>query len=232
MQLPISPRKVTGALLIAVAVLTGLDLLFQTIRFTTGHESLLGMTRLFNLDEEANAPTWYASATLLASGLLLGLIAADAHQRGARGRWQWTLLAVVFVFLSLDETAAIHETVNETLEQLTVRAGHEVKWDLFSVALAAAMGAYCFRFVLELPARTRLLFIVGGALYVLGAAGIEIAGKAVPAIYDAPGFRKEMFTLVEELLEMLGIVVFIHALMLHLRDHVGEIHLTFRRERT
>src|SRR5688572_25758727 len=62
-------------------------------------------THLLSLSEEGNLPTWYSSSLLLGCSIVLGLIAAD----GGRFAGRWKLLAVVFVYMSIDEAIEIHE---------------------------------------------------------------------------------------------------------------------------
>lgn len=61
---------------------------------------------IFNLDAEQNLPTWLSSlqfGMVAAGALLAGRCAAGAH------RVAWWVLSGVFLFLSADETATIHE---------------------------------------------------------------------------------------------------------------------------
>ena len=61
---------------------------------------------LFNLDEEQNLPTWLSSlqfAAVTAAAALAGTASAG------RERLAWWTLAAVFLFLSADETALVHE---------------------------------------------------------------------------------------------------------------------------
>ena len=64
---------------------------------------------LFDLDEERNIPTLYASITLLFCSVLLSII-AFARKNGSMSAFlQWLGLAGIFLFLSIDEAVIIHE---------------------------------------------------------------------------------------------------------------------------
>jgi hypothetical protein len=76
-----------------------------------------------NLDAEANLPTWYSSSQLLAIGVLFALAAYWRTDTARRGRVLIGLLAAVFVLLSLDETATIHEWLGQKSDALLL-GGH------------------------------------------------------------------------------------------------------------
>jgi F0F1-type ATP synthase membrane subunit c/vacuolar-type H+-ATPase subunit K len=78
------------------------------------------------------------------------------------------------------------------------------------------------RFLVHLPRRVRRLFLAAGGTYVGGALGMELIGGnyaswATQLPYSSERYMTyAMITTVEELLEMVGIVVFLHALMLYM----------------
>ncbi len=65
---------------------------------------------LLNLEQEANVPTWYSSGKLLVLSVLSLVFAAaagDARRPGPVALWGMT--AALFLGLSMDETATLHE---------------------------------------------------------------------------------------------------------------------------
>ena len=75
-----------------------------------------GRYDLVNLDKEANLPTWYSSAKLLALGALAWwfAVAADGPRRAER-RACWYVAAAGFLLLSMDQTAQVHERAGRAL---------------------------------------------------------------------------------------------------------------------
>jgi len=64
---------------------------------------------LFETAAEANIISWFSSLLLLIAGALLLLIArVETHSADTYAR-HWKILAWVFFFLSMDETASLHE---------------------------------------------------------------------------------------------------------------------------
>lgn len=70
------------------------------------------LLQLFELDEESNLPTWLSSFLLLNNAIALLLICNNVVNRN----WQWLVLAVGFLILSVDEVAGLHETFHSTIE--------------------------------------------------------------------------------------------------------------------
>jgi hypothetical protein len=83
-------------------------------------------------------------------------------------------------------------------------------------------------FLAALPAPTRGLFIVAGAVYVGGAVGMELVeGYVVEDYHGTENLAFIVASTVEEGLEMVGIVIFIRALMGYLGDTTGTVELRF-----
>lgn len=78
MTLAIDPARVTRCLSIVVGLLVVASLGGQFSKRVLGHDRLLGLVSLFNLDYEGNIPSWYSSiALLLAAGLLMVIARAS-----------------------------------------------------------------------------------------------------------------------------------------------------------
>jgi len=78
---------------------------------------LLTELSLFDLDVEANLPSWYSSVKLLGVAILSAALASG------EGRRVWALHALLFVGLSADEAASIHEGLARGLMELPMLSG-------------------------------------------------------------------------------------------------------------
>jgi hypothetical protein len=77
---------------------------------------------LFDLIGEANWAVWYSSLQLtIAAGVAFALHRVPAIQKSAE-KYVWGILCCVFLALSADETAQIHERVGQVFSRNVLRA--------------------------------------------------------------------------------------------------------------
>lgn len=200
----------------------------ELIRFNTGHDSLYGLSRLFDLGQEANIPTFFSALLLLAASSLLTIIAAAKRQSGAEFAKHWVVLAVGFFFLALDESAQIHELLIRPMRDLLGRYSEGIfyfAWVVPGIGIVAILAFAFFRFWRSLDRATMIYFAVGGLLYIGGTVGIEMVDGLVAAKHGKDNLLYNMLVVVEEGMEMSGVIVFITGLLHHLRDHAPKVDL-------
>jgi len=162
--------------------------------------------RLLSMASERNIPTWFHSVLIFSNGLLMGLLAWDKRRFHEYGVAYWAGLAVVFMFLSLDEMSSIHEMTHHTARNLIHAMGvtWELKfaWVLVYLPLTMLLAAVYLRFLLRIEREMAAMFVVSGALYVGATVGLETLGgqylggylsdgEPVEAIYDLIGTAEE-----------------------------------------
>lgn len=76
------------------------------------------LTMLLDLDNESNLPTWYSSTQWFCVAIMLGLFAHSNFWLAQRRSWLLAVLPLVFLALSVDEVARIHEWIGERTEIL------------------------------------------------------------------------------------------------------------------
>lgn len=207
-----------------------------------GHDSSLGFVPFFNFDEEANAPAWYSSFLLLI-GAGASVLAAG-HCRAAQRDLvkYWGLLAVVFAFLSFDETAQVHEllgSVQKYLLHASVVGIASFNWTLTYSVLVLVIGLAYLNFLWRLPRKTALLLVASGALYIGGALGMELVAAAIAHAFlaeHALSGNAFMATTpylievtIEESMEFLAEILFIYTTLSYLEASGAKIELTFGR---
>jgi hypothetical protein len=157
---------------------------------------------------------------MLGASMLLGYIAYLTRLTGGRDGLLWVLLSLGFLFLSIDETAYIHENMSE-----------DVSGWIFVVApfLIIFFIGY-IGFFLHLPRSTKFYFLLAGILYVFGAFFLEFIGSRRISIAGEDRIATTiLYTSVEESFEMLGINLFIYALLLYLQDNFPDYLLGFQK---
>jgi hypothetical protein len=164
----------------------------------------------FSLDREANVPSWFSSALLLTAAALLALVALDALAQRAPWRRHWAGLSLVFVVLSLDETAEIHERIGSWLRaHLHLHGPLHYAGIVPALALALFVGATYIRFLRGLPRTTLVGILVAAAIYITGAAGVEAATGWWAERHGSGSTALLLVSTVEENLEMIGTLLFI-----------------------
>ncbi len=210
----LSPGRVTRLLVGVVILLCAASLAGQVCKYELGHGNLFGFVPLFDVDNEVSIPTWYSSLALFACAALLATVARAKQALRAAHAVRWWLLAGLFLYMSVDEGAAVHETlvVGPLLRALGDSGWRYFAWVLPGSFLVAAVAIAYWRFWLDLPAVTRARFLAAALLFVGGALGMElVAGLFLRGDGHIESLSYAALTTVEELLEMLGVVVMIHA---------------------
>jgi hypothetical protein len=128
----------------------------------------------FDMDYEANLPTWYSALQLGMLALLLAILAWVHIPRRDRGSWALALPVLMASYLSLDEHAQIHERLRPIahIELLPFSGG----WMLVAVPLfllSVALTVWVTRPFWG-PPPIRRLGLMAVALYAFAAGVLEI----------------------------------------------------------
>ncbi|MGB8326173.1 MAG: hypothetical protein WCE48_01200 [Steroidobacteraceae bacterium] len=225
-ELKIDPKQVAVVLLWIVMVLSFLNGLLLGLQFYLGESALDTLVDFFDLDLEGNIPSLYSAVTTLACSGWLALIARVNWNRSGGQRYHWLGLSVIFVYLGIDEGVAIHEKLSNFMEQYMAAKGFlYFLWVVPYGIATAVLGLVYFKFWWGLPKLTRARFMVAGLLFVGGAVGLDMVGGYLAERY---GTHSVLYTLeysIEELLEMLGILLFNYALLTYLAEETGGVVL-------
>jgi hypothetical protein len=181
--------------------------------------------RHFDLAAENNIPTYFSALQLLAVALLLAVIARQQALIRSPWRWHFLVLAFGFAFLSVDEAASIHETLLGRLGGFVLGDAFAFTWLGPGIAVVALVALFYLRFLLALPRRFRALFLTSGAIFVAGAVGAEWIGSEIVRRWGF-NWAHRIEVAIEEGFEMVGIALFIYALLLYIAE--GRIALAIR----
>lgn len=229
-ELPVynlSPRKVTKFLLLLIGLLIVLNLGERIIvRWLNTNSNSQIISHYFNFDQESNFPSLYSAISLAFSSYLLAIIAAVKKSRRAKYAKHWKALSIIFLCLAIDEACSIHES-SVPLLRGAIDAGGILyfTWVVPAFFLLILFLIAFRKFILSLPWKIKILFITAGAMYVTGALGMELIGGYIADTY---GYNTVygIASSIEEILEMLGIVVFIHGLLTYIQSQLTELHFS------
>jgi hypothetical protein len=173
------------------------------------------ISRLIWVQRDANIPTWFSSFLLLiASALVWQLVQIHRESQIDRPSHlnRLRVLAFGFLYMSIDETARIHEQLNDPLDALLGLGGpFGFPWVVVAIPLVIVLALVYADWVRTLPKGVRGLVILGAVTFVAGSIGVEMLGAQL-ATSSGPGVEGGMAH-IEEFGEMLGMVFFIEAMM-------------------
>ena len=227
MDIEISPRKVLVILLSMIGFLLFANVAGIVSKYGFGHDSVYGLVNLFDFDQEMNLPTLYSSIQLIVACLLLSIIGAK-HRLNGENYVLWIALAVIFLFLAVDETALIHEVIGVRISKAFEPTGLFYYAWVIPYGIAVLVFVITFsKFLFALPKETKWRFIASGAIYVTGAIGFEMLSGISDQSYGVNSVFYSMFYTCEELLEMVGIALFIYALLAYISNEFQYLRATF-----
>jgi hypothetical protein len=213
MDITLSRAAIRRVLLVTTALVALAGLVVEALGEALALPKKSGVVPMFSLSYEQNIPTWYSSALLLSCSLLLAVIALGARRAQAGYVGHWWLLAGGFLYISMDETACIHEGVSHFFHQGGVLF---FGWVIPAGILVIGLGAAFVRFLSHLPKRTRVQFIVAGAIYVFGALVMDLPLGWWTEREGDKNFVYAAIDWVEESMELLGMSLFLLSLLSYL----------------
>ncbi len=235
-EIVLSPRAAARLSTAAIAVVVALHTVSQIARFAFGHDYQLGFASRLYLGAEASIPNWLSTILLLACAAAL-LAIGRASAVDAR---YWNGLGIVFVALSIDEAAALHDLASPFFNRTFVWLGGAIGgpfaalarkpnygWEIPGLAFAAAVGMLYLRFLARLPARTRRLFVAAGIIYVSAAVGIDFVEGWYSGLHGPNDPVFVMLVTAEETLEMVGASLFLYALLAFAESSIGAPRIAF-----
>ncbi len=171
------------------------------------------LSNLFDFNIEKSIPTMFSSFILFFSAILLGLLGIKDKKNGLKYS-PWFGLSAIFAFLSIDEMMELHEHLVTIVKTVIPASGIlYYAWIIpYGIGLIILFVIY-YKFLTRLPKKTLYLFILAGFIFVFGAVVIEsFSGRE----HDLNGINTLTYCVMytaEECLEMLGVSLFIYALL-------------------
>jgi len=197
--IPINEKKLISGLTFVATFLLCAHALLMCYNYLVD-ETPWYLLQMFDVNEEHNLPTWFSGFNLMISTTLVWIISRSKKASNDSMAGRWTVLLVVFSFLSIDEIAGIHESINSVIEPT---------WAYGGAVIALVLALYFIPFLKSLPRKSLILFVIAGAIFVGGAVGMEIIGEPM----ESDSLIYNMTTLVEEGMEIFGIIIFSKALI-------------------
>lgn len=244
-KLVLDIRKIVTVLSIITAVLVALSIIGSFFFNYLGYQNAISglYVKLFDLNTEGNFPTLFSTLLLLGASVLLALVYIKRSISNHPDRNYWIILSVIFLFLAMDEALSIHEKVTNMIN-LVGNEGNisgiserpaflRYAWVVPYLIFVVGLFLFLYRFLFRLPARTRNLFIIAGAVFVGGAVGLEFLQGYYDTLYETisgPNYETVILYTIEEAMEMAGTIIFIYALMAYLSENQETVRITFQQK--
>jgi hypothetical protein len=212
------------AVLLVIASFKG-----QLMVHFTGHPTVFGFVPLFNLNEEANFPTFFSTFLLLIAAGFLAVVACLEINRENSWFSHWKILSILFFMMAIDEYVSLHERMGEPIKSLLGADYSGIfyyPWVIPGMLIVLIFGLYFLKFWSSLPQKTKLTFFIAASIYIAGCIGMELVSGSYVSVNGVDTLMYSILTTIEESLEMAGIILFIWGLMNYINDNFGEI--TFR----
>ena len=226
----IQKTKILRNLFIAIGLIVLANLFTVYLIFNSaGMESKVPrlLIKLFNVNLEANLPTYFSALVLLSDAILLALI---AYRKKALGEnfWHWIGLSTIFVFISLDEMIQIHEQFRAPMEALFNTSGIlYFAWFIPYVAMVIILGIAYFKFMMRLPKKILQLFILAAVVFISGAVVMEAISGMHAEVHGEETLTYALMYTFEEFLEMSGATIFLFALLKYISSQFNNFKIEF-----
>ncbi len=229
-QIALNPYKLarlsgTIAIVLVLASIGG-----QLTIHLTDYAQECKLVKLLSVDAERNIPTCFSMLLMVISALLLAIISIIERSQADYPVRHWAILSCGFLIMAVDEAWSFHEGLSSPVRELL---GNEnlgafyFAWVIPGIALVLVLALFFWRFLLHLPAKTRLTFLIAATVYLGGAIGMELIGGSFAEAHGMQNLPYIMIVTLEESLEMAGVIIFIRALLIYIADNYNEVRLRF-----
>lgn len=158
---------------------------------------------------------------VLTAGIVLGKCVVVCEWPGKQNPpYIWYALVGIFLFLSIDEGASIHELLMDPVKNaLNITSGFlYYGWFLVYGVVVVALALAFLRFYLRLSRQMKVLMFLAAVLYLAGAIGMGALGGSLASSLDSETWRTySLISITEETLELLGVTTLIYASLVNLR---------------
>lgn len=228
MNIANSPLRFYRSMMLFISVLFLGNLFSIVSRMNYDDRILNSIGELFDFNTEANIPTLYSTLLILACALVLYYI-YNVLDRDSSHRRGWLWLALVFVYLGIDETASLHERLIPLLREEFNLSGYLYYAWIIPYSFAVLILSFAMvPFLLSLPKRIQALFVISGIIFLSGSVGMELLGGQQASLAGEENYLYAFFYTVEELLEMVGMTTFLYALLTYIVQYKDSGQLIFK----
>ncbi len=220
------------AILLAIALFF---LLFDALQFVYSDSISRKLGKIIDITSEGNLPTLFSSLLAIMAGVTSYTISKEYDFiRSRKNKVSWLLIAVFFIYLGVDDSSQIHESIATALTDnlqntnsgswfsTSFLSFESYYWQLLYLPVFSVFGLYMLAYLRKefYESKIFMTFVMGIACYIVAVILDYIDG--VPAYYDllindSFSFSELQHTAraLEEYLEMVGNSLILIAFLSH-----------------
>ena len=226
-NITLKPNKVTFLFLLIVFFLTFVHCIISVLFFYFDENpNILTLVEWFDLDLEDNIPSLYSAFAILICSSLFFIIASYKPKPFDYEKLCWFGLGIIFFFLAIDETFQVHEAIGDITEDYVDATGFlYFPWVIPYGFAVIVFILFYLKYLLGLPKKTAILFILSGVIYLTGAVILDMLGGREAELHGYESVAYYILYTVEEFFEMIAIVILIYALFAYIEQQFGYLNI-------
>jgi len=214
MHILIQRQKIVKFLVIVALILITIHSIILGIYYYVGDPDKFDFVQMFDLDMERNIPTMFSSFILAFSALCFYLLSKESAEKAKNHQKYWLGLSGVFLFLSFDEGAKIHEKIGDFTENFVDPTGYlHYPWVISYGILVLILAVLYMKFFWKMPTKVFRSFMLSAFIYLSGAVGFELLGANESSLHGTKTVLYSVLYTIEESLEMFGVILLIWILL-------------------
>jgi len=214
MDIKLNKVKIIWFLVFVALSLIVIHSVILTIYYIVGDPDKFDFIRMFDLDMERNVPTLFSSLILAMSAFCFYLLSISTEETLAKKSRYWLGLSFVFIFLSFDESAKIHEKLGDFTENYIDASGYlHYPWVISYGILVLILGLLYMKFFWKMEKKVFISFMLSAFIFLSGAVGFELLGANESSLHGTNSLMYSILYTIEESLEMFGVIYLLWILL-------------------
>ncbi len=212
-------QRVLAGVVIALFLLSSVG---RILKFAVYWDFAYTFVESFWLDAEFGVPRFFATGLLFIVALAAGANGLVALRRNDAHWKQWAVASVAFALAGVEKIAGLHDRYGAMVYRFVEDNAIGRAAALLSVAVGLGIAAWLARFVAGLPIPVRRRIAAACAIFAVASIGLEWLGSEVTDVHDTSAIiRYFVCASLEEILEMIGTLVFLNAFLFVLMGYVN-----------
>ena len=185
-------------------------------------------SRVFNIDQEANIPTWFTAGVALYLAMTAAMIASVVKSQGSKQSWAWRGISLMGIYIAMDEVAGFHElAITPIRDNWAISPWLYQAWIIPAMILVISISILYFGFFWKLPFYAKFYLVIGAFVYLMGAIGVEAVGGFVLTTQGLNDWYVQLAH-IEEFMEMMGLIIILYSVVEYTRRELKSMTIVLR----